>query len=364
MGKRITSILLCICLALSLLATNALAAAPVDVSTTKLTITKDNQSSYDNAIITGTVSDSAEHLIIDGATVALTIRDLSVVMTGDGLWSAMELKNGATVSLTLEGKNTLTGTYGGAGIAVPAGCSLTVTAASTGSLTATGGDNYGSGAGIGMIGNHYSINASQSRVNQTLGTITIAGGTVVAQGGRNTYCNNRYLGSAGIGGASCGSPTASADAGSISITGGNVTATGGENAAGIGGGSEGYAGSISITGGSVTAIGSEGGAGIGGGRNGIESAESGAELLAETSRSPAAAYTPSAAAVQTPSAMDVMPRKATKSAPAAASAFPRKQLCKPRVEFLPAPFAPARLCRCPLHWRTAASSSSRIRPTR
>ena len=268
MGKRIASALICVCLALSLLPANALAApASCNISSGPLTINAANKDSYENAVVSGSVTASQEYLIIDGASVDLTIKDLSIVMTGDGLWSAMELKNGAVVNLTLEGTNTLTGTYGGAGIAVPGGCSLTITAASTGSLTATGGDNYGSGAGIGMVGNHYSVN-SAPHTEQTLGSITIAGGTIVAQGGRNTYNNSRYLGSAGIGGASCGSMTASASAGSISITGGSVTAAGGENAAGIGGGSEGYAGSVSISGGSVTAVGGEGGAGIGGGRNG------------------------------------------------------------------------------------------------
>jgi hypothetical protein len=93
--------------------------------------------------------------------------------------------SGASVSLTLLGTNTLKSGKNKAGLQVPAGSSLTITANSSGSLEAVGGDE---GAGIG--------------------------------------------GGSGAGG------------GSFSIKGGTITATGGQYAAGIGGGRNGGAGSI------------------------------------------------------------------------------------------------------------------------
>jgi hypothetical protein len=108
--------------------------------------------------------------------------------------------NGATLHLTIKGKNTLTAGFGGAGIAVPDGCTLEITAASDGTLHATGGKNYGGGAGIGSIGDHNNTNQGSNLLfPQGLGTITINGGTIYAKGG--TWYNMNYAagGAAGIG---------------------------------------------------------------------------------------------------------------------------------------------------------------------
>lgn len=98
--------------------------------------------------------------------------------------SGISLVNGATLHLTVNGTNTLTAGYGGAGIAVPAGCTLEITAASNGTLNATGGKSYGGGAGIGSIGNRDDTNQSNFYIfPQGLGNIVINGGTINAQGG-------------------------------------------------------------------------------------------------------------------------------------------------------------------------------------
>ena len=114
------------------------------------------------------------------------------------------------------------------GIKVAENNSFTVYAQSVeknmGTLTAVGGNQS---AGIG------------NRYNESVGNITINGGTVTAIG---SYA-------AGIGGGNQGS------GGNITINGGTVKATGGGYAAGIGGGRSGSVGNITIHGGNVTATG-------------------------------------------------------------------------------------------------------------
>jgi len=265
MKKRIFSILMCLCMALSLLPISVLAAGMAyDISSGALTINSGNSSTYDNATITGGVSSTAEQLIIDGITVNLTIEDLSITMTGyGGNVSGITLKSGATLNLTVKGTNVLTGAYGGAGIDVPQGCTLNITAESTGTLTATGGNGYGGGAGIGAVGNEWSA-ADYPTVPQSVGTINIAGGTIIAKGGTASY-GGISLGAAGIGGSPEGTT------GKISISGGMVTATGGYEAAGIGGGFCGCVDSITIEDGSVTASTGTAGSAIGSGFNGYTS---------------------------------------------------------------------------------------------
>ena len=133
------------------------------------------------------------------------------------------------------------------GIKVADGNSFSVYAQSVGenmgTLTAVGGNQS---AGIG------------NRYKESVGNITINGGTVTAIG---SY-------SAGIGGGNQGS------GGNITINGGTVKATGGGYAAGIGGGRSGSVGNITIHGGNVTATGGNVAttgqrvAGIGGGYDG------------------------------------------------------------------------------------------------
>lgn len=241
------------------------AGTPYDISTGALTINSGNLSTYDNATIVGTVSSDAEQLIIDGGKVNLTIEDLSITMTGyGGNASGITLKHGATLNLTVKGANTLIGAYGGAGIDVPQGCTLNIMSESTGTLTATGGNSYGGGAGIGAVGNQYSPSNNLTST-QSVGTIQIAGGTIIAIGGSSNNFGAGVMGAAGIGGST------ESTTGVILISGGTVIATGGYSAAGIGGGFCGRVDSVTIEGGMVTAIRGEGGSAIGSGYNGIAS---------------------------------------------------------------------------------------------
>lgn len=175
---------------------------------------------------------------------------------------AFSIAKGASVELVLTRPVTLKSGSNRAGLAVPTGAAVTISADSRyGALNATGGN---SGAGIGGdYGN------SSSYVG---GNITILSGTVEATGGS---------GAAGIGGYGTGTGKDE----QIHISGGKVTATGGSGSAGIGGGSSGYSGTgengqIIIDGTAVvTATGKGGGAGIGGGYGGNGTGAKGKLLL-------------------------------------------------------------------------------------
>lgn len=183
----------------------------------------------------GQITDNT--IIIEGGIHNLILCDVNIDVSNIDGACAFEIKNNATVNLTLEGENTLKSGQNCAGLQVPKDTTLTITKDSTGSLTATGGEN---GAGI---GGHKDYDS---------GTITIKGGTVVAQGG--TY-------GAGIGGGSGHSGD------TIFIENSTVIATGGGSSAGIGGGTNGDGGNITINSGNITANGGDCAAGIGGGRD-------------------------------------------------------------------------------------------------
>lgn len=216
------------------------------------TINAGNVSKYNNAVLTGSFSDedgniARKRIVIDGTTVNLTIRDVNIDRNA---WyattAAIELINGAKLNLTLEGNNVLKGSIGGAGIGVGEDCTLTITAQSTGTLTAVGGSYYGGAAGIGANGTG-AYQGKPREVIQKFGTIIIEGGTVKAEGGTYSYKGVLETSGAGIGGSGYGSE------GTIIISGGVVNAVGGTGAAGIGGGCAGHVDKIEITGGKVTA---------------------------------------------------------------------------------------------------------------
>lgn len=230
-----------------------------DLNNTKLTINSENKDQFNGKVITGTLENQGvNQFVIDGVEISLTFRNLTVQNTGDASnspASALVLKNGAILHLTLEGTNVLKAGFAGAGITVPEGCTLEITGNSTGSLKATGGGGWNAGAGIGADGRAY----------RSVGTIIIRGGTVKATGNNSYGYGSVSAASAGIGG------TAESKSGTIQITGGNVTAIGGMYAAGIGGGSNGKTEKIEISGGNITAIGgsqyNSSGAAIGSGHN-------------------------------------------------------------------------------------------------
>ena len=203
-----------------------------------------------------------EHKITMGSKVEIDVHATSQAC-------AFSIAKGASVELVLTRPVTLKSGSGRAGLAVPTGAAVTISAESRyGALNAAGGD---SGAGIGgYYGN------SSSYVG---GSITILSGTVEATGGS---------GAAGIGGYSAGTGTNE----QIHISGGKVTATGGTYAAGIGGGDSyskssayghgtGENGQIIIDGTAVViATGKGGGAGIGGSYSGDGTGTKGRIILA------------------------------------------------------------------------------------
>jgi Tfp pilus assembly protein FimT len=187
-----------------------------------------------NVTLTGSTTENRV-LVASGATASVTLDNATIVRTSMYCFHM----NGATVTLTLTGANSLTGGVDYAGIGVGATGHLTI--GGSGSLTATGG-----GTGIAGIGG--------DRSNAPNGTVIINSGTVTARGGGG--------GGAGIGGAYGG------HGGVITINGGTVHAVAGTDisgnwGAGIGGGRSGQGGIVTIAGGTVTA---EGISAISGGR--------------------------------------------------------------------------------------------------
>lgn len=208
----------------------------------------------DTAYVDKTISvTGGEHKITMGSKVEIDVHATSQAC-------AFSIAKGASVELVLTRSVTLKSGFRRAGLAVPTGAAVTISADSRyGALNAAGGD---SGAGI---GGYYGDSSPYAG-----GSITILSGTVEATGGS---------GAAGIGGYSAGTGTDE----QIHISGGKVTATGGSGAAGIGGGiggdGTGTNGQIIIDGTAVvTAIGNSG-AGIGGGYGGNGTGAKGKLLL-------------------------------------------------------------------------------------
>lgn len=201
-----------------------------------------------------------EHKITMGSKVEIDVHATSQAC-------AFSIASGASVDLVLKKVVTLKSSSGRAGLAVPTGAAVTISADSRyGALNAVGGD---SGAGI---GGYYGDSSSYAG-----GNITILSGTVEATGGS---------GAAGIGGYGTGTGKEE----QIHISGGKVTATGGANAAGIGGGGYGFYsgtgenGQIIIDGTAVVTATGNSGAGIGGGARGDGTGTKGKIILAGSAK--------------------------------------------------------------------------------
>lgn len=272
MKKLITATLLAACL-LAGATTAASASAPehVDLSSGPLSIKESG--SY---VVTQTGGSTENAITIEGGVVDMTISGLNVEAEG---MPAIYVEAGATLNLTVEGENSLTGGAGFAGICVEpaydadwnydADASAKLYISGSGTLTATGGDGddalgtYGGGAGIGGNGEDQ---LGGDAVDFGLVNITSDfAGTINACGGASSYYvdgENCF----GGGGAIC-------DGGYISISGATVRAEAGANedsmgAAGIGGSNNSSVSSVIISGGAqVTATARGGAAGIGGGTN-------------------------------------------------------------------------------------------------
>jgi hypothetical protein len=148
-----------------------------------------------NIIVTGTVNNNRRISVAANATAYLRLQDVSITTTNVSPLS-LESSTRSSLTLLLEGENTLRTTAGGVPLRFLNNSSITIDG--TGSLLAVA--ETGSTPGIG------------NNDNSSIGTIVINGGTVVAKG----------VGTgAGIGG------TNQNPSGIIVINGGNVTATSG-----------------------------------------------------------------------------------------------------------------------------------------
>ena len=214
----------------------------------------------------------------NATNVRITLKD--VVIGNDVLThfprsrAPLLLNNGANLTLTLEGANTLIGwrwlspgvfSLRVAGIQVPEGATLTITGTGSLAVTGTGGAGIG-GGGFGTVGN-ITINGGMitatggsgsagigGGIGGNGGIITINGGTVTANGGSNSATNG---GGAGIGGgsgeSSMGGSSNGGGGGTITINGGIVTANSVRSStAGIGGGDGGSMGGNGGSGGNIT----------------------------------------------------------------------------------------------------------------
>lgn len=166
---------------------------------------------------------STHRVIVESGAVNISIFELNLTHATD---APFVIDSGASVDLTLLGRNTLKHTdndYGPAALNVPTGATLTITRESIGSLLAYSAED---GAGIG--GND----------GQGSGPITINGGKITAISDDD---------GAGIGSGYYG------DSGPITINGGTITAISEDDGAGIGAGDSGTPSSITISGGTIIA---------------------------------------------------------------------------------------------------------------
>ena len=267
-GRKVVSVLLTLCMLLTMLPVSALAADEGTVDTapaeTNLAepVNTGNSSSDEGEPPVSTLVAGTENSVyyVDEDRQTQTCTEYTTVAAATTTWS-----NGwyvVTGTVTLDDRVEVSGSVNliladGAelnatkGIGVTAGNSLTIYGQSegTGKLTAETYQVYDSAA----IGG--TDDKGQNRNLCAHGDITINGGDITATGA-----------SAGIGGGG----SATGTSGTITINGGTVKATGGSDAAGIGGG---YAnttngGAIIINGGTVTATGGSKAAGIGAGYSG------------------------------------------------------------------------------------------------
>lgn len=202
---------------------------------------------------------------IDGGTHTIILRGCSIMTPGSGgavhtASSALDVHNGANVTLVLEGENDLHGDTNHPAIWVEPGSTLSIEG--TGALNAYAGSGTLS-TGSAAIGSSYGANTN-------FGDIVIHSGTVYAEGSG---------GGAGIGGGyQLGTGSTS---GNITITGGWVRAFGGKagasSGAGIGSGENAdYTGTVTISGGVVYAVGGDDDSlSIGAGGRGVGSSGSG-----------------------------------------------------------------------------------------
>jgi len=200
-------------------------------------------------VISGT-STADRIMVNEGLTdVNLTLSNLSIDVSAHYNACAIDITN-AAVNITLTGTNNIKSGESRAGIGVPDGASLVITAGSSGSLNVTGGSNS---AGIG--GESFTDNRTHA------GNISLLGGTINATGGNGragTYTapsgNVTHRGESGGSGGGAGIGGGGGSGGFAGWVSNNFTAYNAGNGRNGGGG-----GTIIINGASVTATGGTGG---------------------------------------------------------------------------------------------------------
>ena len=275
--KKVMALLLSIAMMLSLTAVEVMAddeAVTLDLSEGSIVISATGYKQGDGketpftgayTIVQNDTTYIDRTISVTGGTQKITMGSaVDIDVHGKSDACAFSIEKGASVELVLAGPVTLKSGSRQAGLSVPTGAAVTISAAKrAGSLSATGGAN---GAGIG--GYNYSAAG-------TGGSITILSGTIEAFGGAH---------GAGIGGASNCAGTGTGE--TIHISGGKVTAKAGSDAAGIGGGyygnGTGSSGQIIIDGMAVVVASASSGAGIGGGMNYDGTGTGGKIILAGT----------------------------------------------------------------------------------
>ena len=215
--KRLTAILLCLCMALTLLPATAWAADGETIHVGGVTLTGSADTpAYAKTDNSGNVTvESAReddyNLKWDGTTLTLDNANISGGHEFSGPWdsgsAAIYYSGGSDISLILTGENTVTGPNGdnnasfGIYACGDSGNIIDFTISGSGSLTATGGNMVSESYGIftdNLIVQSGTVNAAGGNGNTVKNSygvyvyiyLTISGGTVTAEGSTQAVFNN------------------------------------------------------------------------------------------------------------------------------------------------------------------------------
>ena len=217
--KRLTAILLCLCMALTLLPATAWAADGETIHVGGVTLTGSADTpAYAKTDNSGNVTvESAReddyNLKWDGTTLTLDNANISGGYGFSGSWdsgsAAIYYSGGSDISLILTGENTVTGPNGddinnasfGIYACGDSGNIIDFTISGSGSLTATGGNMVSESYGIftdNLIVQSGTVNAAGGNGNTVKNSygvyvyiyLTISGGTVTAEGSTQAVFNN------------------------------------------------------------------------------------------------------------------------------------------------------------------------------
>ena len=217
--KRLTAILLCLCMALTLLPATAWAAdgETIHVGGVTLTGSADTPAyaKTDNSgnVTVESASEDDYNIKWDGTTLTLDNANISGGHEFSGSWdsgsAAIYYSGGSDISLILTGENTVTGPNGddinnasfGIYACGDSGNIIDFTISGSGSLTATGGNMVSESYGIftdNLIVQSGTVNAAGGNGNTVKNSygvyvyiyLTISGGTVTAEGSTQAVFNN------------------------------------------------------------------------------------------------------------------------------------------------------------------------------